>query len=52
VILKANGEKAEGITVLAMPRLLAAKGATVALLLSRGREEREVQLVLPDSQQH
>jgi membrane-associated protease RseP (regulator of RpoE activity) len=45
VVLKVNGETAEGLSLTSLRRLLTVKGAQVVLVLSRGREEREVLLV-------
>jgi hypothetical protein len=46
VVLRVNGENAEGLSFTSLRRLLAVKGARIVLLLSRGQEEREVPLVL------
>ncbi len=46
VIRKANGEKAEGMPLVALRRLLAREGTKVSLLLTRGADEREVSLAL------
>jgi hypothetical protein len=52
VVLRVNGENAEGLSLTSVHRLLAVKGAKVVLLLSRGQEEREVPLVLREWEGH
>jgi PDZ domain/Aspartyl protease len=46
VILKANGEKTEATSLVALRRRLGVEGTKVSLLLTRDGEEREVLLVL------
>ncbi len=48
VILKVNGASAGDMTLTAVRRLLAQKGAKVAVLLARGGEERETSVALPE----
>lgn len=48
VILKVNGTNAGYMTLTAVRRLLAVKGAKVTLVLTRGGEERAMSVTLPD----
>jgi hypothetical protein len=52
VVLRVNGENAEGLSLTAVRQLLAVKGAKIVLLMRRGQDEREVPLVLLEWEEH